>query len=112
LSRLGHPEVEAGIVHQDYQIIATHPEVSLERPKQAVVSPNLRDDFNHAECRQTFHWITDSGARLLHPSPAQCFEDSRGVTPGERAYDLGRMKISGGLAGGDENARRAPRLHQ
>jgi hypothetical protein len=41
--------MEAGIVDQDYQIVAAYPEIFLQSTQQVVMRPNLGDHLDHPE---------------------------------------------------------------
>src|SRR5919107_565313 len=112
VSRFGHTKMKTRVVNQDGQIVPADAEVSLERSKQTIVGPDLGDHLNHSEGGQTLHGVADRGARRFHLRAAQRLDGGTGIAPRERSHDARRMKISGGLAGGDEDARLTPPVHQ
>ena len=66
MRRLGHPEVEAGIVDQDDEVIAPHFEIIPESPQQPIVGPDLGDHFDQPKRGEPLHPITQRGAGLIH----------------------------------------------
>src|SRR3954469_24770125 len=112
MRRLSNPEVETGIVDQNQQVVAAHPDIFPQRSKQPIVRLDLGQDLDYPEGGQPLHGIANDGTRLLHLGSAEGFDGGTGIPLQQRAHQTRAMEITRRLGGGDENARLAPRGHQ
>ena len=87
------------------------PEVGPERAQQPQVGAELGHDLHQPEGREPFHRIADRGPGGRHARSAERFDRGIGVPGAQRLDDAGAVKITRGLAGGDEDARGGPSNH-
>ena len=109
---LGHPDVEAGIVDQDDEVVAPHFEIIPEGSQEPVVGPDLGNDLDQPKGGEPFHPIPQRGAGLSHLRAPEGLDGGIGVACPECADHTGPVEIARRLASGDEDARRAPLNHQ
>jgi hypothetical protein len=112
VSGFGYPDVEAGIVDQDNQVVAPHLEVLLERPEQTIVGSDLCDHLDQAEGRESLHPVPQRGSGLSHLRTAEGLDGGGGIPHPERANHACPVEIARRLASGDEDARCTPLDHQ
>ena len=55
--RLGHADVEAGVVDEDDEVVSVRPEVGPERAQEPQVGAQLGHDLHQAEGGEPFHRI-------------------------------------------------------
>src|SRR5262249_32343685 len=98
-------KVEAWVVDQNDEIVATGAKIVPERMQQAKVGAQLRDHLHEAEGRQTFDGIANHRPRFGHSRSPERFDCRIGMTSTQRAHDASAMKVPRRLAGGNEDSR-------
>ena len=109
--RLGHPDVKAGVVDEDDEVVASGPKVVPHGAQEPPMRSQLCHDLHHAEGREPLHAIAEGGARALHERPTERLDLRVGMSGEEGADHAGAVEITRGLAGGDEDTRRGPCDH-
>jgi hypothetical protein len=94
MRRLGHPEVETGIVYQDYEVVAPALKIVAHGAQQPVVRSNFGKHLDDTEGGQSLHPVSERCPRLLHPGPPQRLDRGAGIPLPQRSDDSGGMEIA------------------
>ena len=109
--RLGEPDVEAGIVDGNHEIVAARAEVAGELAEQPQMRGDLAEDFEEADDGVALHRKPHGRTRGLECGSPECVDDRVGPAPSQGPHHGGGMRIPGGFAGRHEDSRGTACLH-